>query len=739
MSEQSAVPTNPHEKPQDNRSMDEILADDEAKEAAKKPRKASTKHRCSAAHIDALLSVGARIFPVRQDKTPAVPKGTNWQTHPFSREELVAHKGPLAILPGSIGLSIIDIDAPQYPDALRERIERIGEKFCEQKTLKGGSHIAFKTSQPVRNAKWTFGEVGGDFRGKDGYAVMWEPAVWAEAVATLDTVADANAEFQKFFEKFSVAFKYNEAKNQVVSGGGYNWNRESIKEAVDFLDPSVDRQQWIGYCRAIADAGMVAGMDEKEIFELVKEWSAKAPNWGGENDLGGVFQLTATYKGPHAASGPLMAAAKAAGWTPTQNVLAGVGTPTIAEALAWLNLDFRMEFRGGQEKIRYVGAEKSTGDVREEWTGWVQISTPLVCSIVALLEDNFHVFAKGENKTKPLTIGRVKVRDVLHHLCFINRVDGFREYLEGLPEWDRVARINYILRDHFGAADAALTEWASRYPFIGPVERCYEPGKLHRVIPILQGKEDIGKSALLKHLLPPHLQIGGFSDQLKLDDNPQRQIEQLSSAIIVELAELVGLRRADNESLKSFITRTTDKIRKAYGEEAVEDLRRFVLTGTTNDKEPLPNDPGGNSRYVVIPLTKGCNVEKLTKAERDQWWAEALYRYKENEETGQFDRKLRPQQQEQAEQFRSKNEVIEDAIEEWAAQPKNQEAEKRFKLVDIAQEAGIIAHMVGDLPGGRASEALKLTRPMQLEMGACLRQCGFDKKKGKNPGWTYDG
>ena len=285
-------------------SIEDLVEEEERKEAEQLARS-----RCQPEHIDVLLDAGALIFPVRKNKTPAVPRGSNWKTHQFSQEDLVRHRGPLGIVPGSIGLSVIDIDATDYSDALVERIEQIGEKFCVQKTLSGGTHVAFKTAKPVCNAKWEREGVKGDFRGKDGYVVMWEPAVWAEAVEKLDTIPDANDGFKKFWDDFVLASTHN--KN-----GRFQWDKDSIREMLDYLDASVDRQQWIGLCRAIADAGVEAGMDEVEIFALVKEWSQTAPNWKDEADLEGVLRPTDGYQGPHANGGPLMAAAKDRGWTP---------------------------------------------------------------------------------------------------------------------------------------------------------------------------------------------------------------------------------------------------------------------------------------------------------------------------------------------------------------------------------------------------------------------------------------
>ena len=54
--------------------------------------------------------------------------------------------------------------------------------------------------------------------------------------------------------------------------------------------------------------------------------------------------------------------------------------------------------------------------------------------------------------------------------------DPFRDWLETLPAWDNVSRIDTLLSSMFGAEDDALTRWASRYIGIGAVQRAYEPG-----------------------------------------------------------------------------------------------------------------------------------------------------------------------------------------------------------------------------------------------------------------------
>ena len=71
---------------------------------------------------------------------------------------------------------------------------------------------------------------------------------------------------------------------------------------------------------------------------------------------------------------------------------------------------------------------------------------------------------------------------------------------------------------------------------------------------ILEGKQGLGKSSAIRTL------AGGdanFSDQpLQLHD-PKAQQETLSGVWLYELSELEGVRKAEVETIKAFITQTT--------------------------------------------------------------------------------------------------------------------------------------------------------------------------------------
>ena len=165
------------------------------------------------------------------------------------------------------------------------------------------------------------------------------------------------------------------------------------------------------------------------------------------------------------------------------------------------------------------------------------------------------------------------------------------------------------------------------------MQRTYEPGCKLDETPVLIGDQGIGKSAVLKACLPNDKAAGLvelFTDGLHLAAFPKERAEALEGRVIVEIAEMGGSTRADLESLKAFLTRTDDgDHRRAYARHAESSPRMCILVATADRGRTLPNDPGGNRRFVAIEIrSPTMAAEKFMGDERDQLWAEAVYRYK---------------------------------------------------------------------------------------------------------------
>ncbi len=207
------------------------------------------------------------------------------------------------------------------------------------------------------------------------------------------------------------------------------------------------------------------------------------------------------------------------------------------------------------------------------------------------------------------------VRDAAEMLCHITKFDPIRDYLDGL-QWDGRARLDRWLITHLGADDTPLNRSIGRKVLIAAVRRVRQPGCKFDFVVVLEGKQGTGKSTTLRILAGPD----NFSDQPLLHLDTRAQQEALEGIWIYEISELAGLRRTETETVKGFLSKTTDDARPAYGRFRIDQPRRCIFIGTTNDSEYL-RDATGNRRFWPIKTGKIDLV--AVQRDRDQLWAEA--------------------------------------------------------------------------------------------------------------------
>lgn len=205
-----------------------------------------------------------------------------------------------------------------------------------------------------------------------------------------------------------------------------------------------------------------------------------------------------------------------------------------------------------------------------------------------------------------------------------------RDYLNALPNWDGVQRVDTLLVDYLGAENNTYTRQATRKTLAAAVARVHAPGIKFDNVLILNGPQGIGKSYLFNRLAGEW-----FSDNLTLSDMRDKTgAEKVQEAWILELGELAGMRKMDAETIKSFITRTHDKYRPAYGRNVETHARACIIVGTTNDEDGFLRDVTGNRRFWPIIVTGNTELKpwQINDTTRDQIWAEALHYYSQGEQ-----------------------------------------------------------------------------------------------------------
>lgn len=223
-----------------------------------------------------------------------------------------------------------------------------------------------------------------------------------------------------------------------------------------------------------------------------------------------------------------------------------------------------------------------------------------------------------------------KCKDAILTVASERSFHPIKEYFDSLPEWDGTERIDTLLIDQLGAEDSIYTRTVMRKVLVAAVARIYEPGIKFDFILVVSGPQGIGKSTLFSKL-----GMKWFSDSLSISDMRDKTgPEKLQGYWILELSELNGIKKMDVETVKSFISRTDDKYRAAYGSVVESHPRQCVIVGSTNNISGFLRDVTGNRRFWPVDVS-GESEKKpwnLKQEDIDQIWAEAIVRYNEGEE-----------------------------------------------------------------------------------------------------------
>jgi predicted P-loop ATPase len=227
-------------------------------------------------------------------------------------------------------------------------------------------------------------------------------------------------------------------------------------------------------------------------------------------------------------------------------------------------------------------------------------------------------------------VSRDECHSAIDAVAMMNCISPVQRYLESLI-WDQEPRLDTMAITHFNApADHPNTKFyctAVRKWMIAAVARALKPGcKMDNVI-ILEGPQGIGKSTALREL--------AGNDEWFTDSHINMQdksgVEVLEGAWIIELGELASMRRSSIETVKEFVSRTFDKVRRPYARRVDLIPRRGVFAGSVNpDGTGYLKDPTGDRRFWPIECIGKLDIKKVIR-DRDQLWAEAVAVYQSGE------------------------------------------------------------------------------------------------------------
>jgi predicted P-loop ATPase len=196
-----------------------------------------------------------------------------------------------------------------------------------------------------------------------------------------------------------------------------------------------------------------------------------------------------------------------------------------------------------------------------------------------------------------------------------------RNFLDKLPKWDGVPRIERVLREILCAPSIspetdALMSRMLRAWFVALIARARNPGCKVDTVLVLVGPQGAKKSTFFAEM------AGEWFSDSHMDLANKDSYMQLTETWIYEWGEIERMTaRRGNEEIKSFLTSRFDTFRPPYAKNIMRVPRACLIVGTTNKQEFL-TDPTGSRRFWIGRVGRHVNIA-LLREWRPQLLAEA--------------------------------------------------------------------------------------------------------------------
>lgn len=225
--------------------------------------------------------------------------------------------------------------------------------------------------------------------------------------------------------------------------------------------------------------------------------------------------------------------------------------------------------------------------------------------------------------------------------------------------------------------------------------RVYNPGIKFDTMIVLNGAQGIGKSTLIALL-----GMDWFSDSLALSDmNDKTAAEKLQGYWILEIGELAGMKKADLDKVKAFISRQDDKYRASFGRRVTPHPRQCVFFGTTNSENGYLRDITGNRRFWNVKVNGDGKYKpwKLGNETIKQIWAEVIQIAKSGEKL-YLDSRLETyakQEQRKAMEYDEREGLVREYLETLL--PSNWESMDIYSRREYLRDKDNTTHPIGTL------------------------------------------
>lgn len=224
-------------------------------------------------------------------------------------------------------------------------------------------------------------------------------------------------------------------------------------------------------------------------------------------------------------------------------------------------------------------------------------------------------------KRYSLEVSLERTHEAVVSIALRTAFNPLQDWLRALV-WDETPRVDDWMTKYAGVVDSSYTRAVGRLILTAAVARAFAPGTKFDSMVIMEGKQGIGKSRLVRALGGAYA-VEGLPMQ---DLHSKDVIDAIQKGWLIELDELDALRRADVTALKGFLSRTSDRARLAYRRTSEDFPRRSVIIGTTNEKEYLRDSTGARRFWPVevLGLADGMVDVAGIIRDRNQIFAEAV-------------------------------------------------------------------------------------------------------------------
>ena len=208
-----------------------------------------------------------------------------------------------------------------------------------------------------------------------------------------------------------------------------------------------------------------------------------------------------------------------------------------------------------------------------------------------------------------------------------NPYNPFLDYVKSAP-WDGIDRLDALASTVKCADQGKVELWKLllRRWLISVVASQLAPDFWSKGVLILQGGQSKGKTSWFRRLFSDIPSC--FADGLTLDPHDKDSLMEALSFVCAELGEIDStFTRAAISTLKQFLTKKTDQLRRPYAAVGSKWTRRTVFCGSVNLMQFLRDDTG-NTRFWATAIE---SLDYKHDINMQQLWAQVLVLFESGE------------------------------------------------------------------------------------------------------------